>query len=116
MDLDRLSWIELGEERPVDADQRIVDPHHHLWERGGSRYLAEELFKDTSRSHNVTDTVFGECLAAYDKESEKKLRPLGETAFVVNEAKRRKMISIDATCPLVTKVHNETIRLSLIHI
>ncbi len=88
MDLDRLSWIELGEERPVDADQRIVDPHHHLWERGGSRYLAEELFKDTSRSHNVTDTVFVECLAEYDKESEKKLRPLGETAFVVNEAKR----------------------------
>ena len=34
----------------------------------------------------------------------------GVAKSVVNEAKKRKMISIDATCPLVTKVHNETIR------
>ena len=34
----------------------------------------------------------------------------GVPKSVVNEAKQRKMISIDATCPLVTKVHNETIR------
>tara|TARA_B100001741_G_C16483284_1_gene565936 strand:+ start:94 stop:1047 length:954 start_codon:yes stop_codon:yes gene_type:complete len=34
----------------------------------------------------------------------------GVAKSVMNEAKQRKMISIDATCPLVTKVHNETIR------
>ena len=34
----------------------------------------------------------------------------GVAKSVVKEAKKRKMISIDATCPLVTKVHNETIR------
>ena len=34
----------------------------------------------------------------------------GVAKSVMNEAKKRKMISIDATCPLVTKVHNETIR------
>ena len=34
----------------------------------------------------------------------------GVAKSVVNEAKQRQMISIDATCPLVTKVHNETIR------
>lgn len=34
----------------------------------------------------------------------------GVAKSVVNEANKRKMISIDATCPLVTKVHNETIR------
>ena len=34
----------------------------------------------------------------------------GVAKSVFNEAKHRKMISIDATCPLVTKVHNETIR------
>ena len=25
------------------ADREIVDPHHHLWDRPDSRYLAEEL-------------------------------------------------------------------------
>ena len=34
----------------------------------------------------------------------------GVAKSVINEAKQRKMISIDATCPLVTKVHNETIK------
>ena len=34
----------------------------------------------------------------------------GVAKSVMNEAKQRQMISIDATCPLVTKVHNETIR------
>ncbi len=34
----------------------------------------------------------------------------GVPKSVFKEAKKRKMISIDATCPLVTKVHNETIK------
>ena len=34
----------------------------------------------------------------------------GVARAVVDEAKRRNMIAIDATCPLVTKVHNETRR------
>ena len=34
----------------------------------------------------------------------------GVAKSVVQEAEERNMISIDATCPLVTKVHNETIR------
>ncbi len=34
----------------------------------------------------------------------------GVAKSVVKEANQRKMITIDATCPLVTKVHNETVR------
>ena len=34
----------------------------------------------------------------------------GVAKSVIKEAKDRKMVSIDATCPLVTKVHNETVR------
>ena len=34
----------------------------------------------------------------------------GVAKSVVQEAEERNMVSIDATCPLVTKVHNETIR------
>ncbi|MBB33377.1 MAG: amidohydrolase [Acidimicrobiaceae bacterium] len=88
MKLDRLDWIQLGEETPVDANLRIVDPHHHLWDRGGSRYLAEELHEDTSKGHNVTNTVFIECKAEYRRNSQERFRSLGETEFVVKEAER----------------------------
>ena len=90
MNLDRLEWINSGQEPPVDSEQRIIDPHHHLWERGGSRYRAEELSEDTSRGHTVTDTVFVECLANYRKEAQKELRSIGETEFVVDESVRSK--------------------------
>ena len=88
MNLDRLDWINSGQELPIDSGQKIIDPHHHLWDRGGSRYLAEQLSKDTSRGHAVTDTVFVECLANYRKEGEKKFRSIGETEFVFNESQR----------------------------
>ncbi len=90
MNLDRLDWIKSGQEAPVDSEQIIIDPHHHLWERGGSRYRAEELSEDTSRGHTVTDTVFVECLANYRKEARSELRSIGETEFVVNESVRSK--------------------------
>ena len=93
MKLDRLDWINLGEETPVDPNLRIVDPHHHLWERGGSRYLAEELHEDTSKGHNVTNTIFVECKAEYRPNGEEKFRSLGETEFVVKEAERLEELS-----------------------
>ena len=88
MKLDRLHWIQLGEETPVDPNLRIVDPHHHLWDRGGSRYLAEELHEDTSKGHNVTNTVFVECKAEYRRNSQERFQSLGETEFVAKEAER----------------------------
>ena len=88
MKLDRLDWIQLGEETPVDPNLRIVDPHHHLWDRGGSRYLAEELHEDTSKGHNVTNTVFVECKAEYRRNSQERFQSLGETEFVAKEAER----------------------------
>ena len=88
MDLDRLDWIALGQEEAIDPSIRIVDPHHHLWHRGGSRYLAEELYGDLTSTHNVTDTVFVECMANYDRDKPKEFQPVGETTFVVEESAR----------------------------
>ncbi len=86
MKLDRLEWINNGQETPIDSTQRIIDPHHHLWERDGSRYRAEELSQDTARAHAVSDTVFVECLASYRKEEQEERRSIGETEFVVEES------------------------------
>ena len=86
MELDRFDWLERRVEAALDPDQRIVDPHHHLWDRGGSTYLASELLADLTGSHNVVKSVFVECMANYDRSAERHLKPIGETAFVAAEA------------------------------
>ena len=85
---DRHQWLAQRLEVAIDPDRQIIDPHHHLWDRGGSTYLAAELGQDTHASHNVTHTVFVECSSAYDLEaSEQSLAPVGETRFVADQAK-----------------------------
>ena len=66
----------------------ICDPHHHLWDRQGHRYLLDELLADTGASdargacHNVRSTVFVECAAMVRAAGPLALRPVGETEFV----------------------------------
>lgn len=86
MELDRFEWLAGRVEEAVDAQQRIVDPHHHLWNRGGSTYLAPELLADTGATHNVTQTVFVECMSKYNRDAPEPLQPVGETVFVAAEA------------------------------
>jgi L-fuconolactonase len=66
----------------------IIDPHHHLWDRQGNRYLLDELLADTGQAdahgaqHNVRGTVFVECASMYRADGPATLRPVGETEFV----------------------------------
>ena len=59
----------------------IVDPHHHLWDRGGHRYLLDELLTDTASGHRVVATVFVDCMAFYRADGPAALRPVGEVEF-----------------------------------
>jgi L-fuconolactonase len=86
MELDRFDWLNQVQEVAVDPHRRIVDAHHHLWDRGGSTYLAAELRADTTATHNVTDTVFVECMSRYRREGPEQLRPAGEIEFVAAQA------------------------------
>ena len=45
-------------EEPLDPNQLIVDPHHHLFVRTGLRYLLDEFLADLRTGHNVRATVF----------------------------------------------------------
>ena len=83
----RFDWLDGRQEQPIDGAIPIIDPHHHLWDRPDSRYLASELHHDVTGSHNVTHTVFVECGFAYD-EGPHHLRPVGETRAVAAEAER----------------------------
>ena len=75
-------WLARRVEEPLDADQAICDPHHHLWDHPTDRYLLEELRADTGAGHRVVRTVFVECASAYRTDGPEALRPVGETEFV----------------------------------
>jgi predicted TIM-barrel fold metal-dependent hydrolase len=79
---DRAAWLALGAEPAIDAELPICDPHHHLWEFPGSRYLYEELMADLGAGHRIVATVFVECEQRYRADGPVALRPVGETEFV----------------------------------
>ena len=57
-------WRASVDETVVDPEQRIVDPHHHLWPPGGPLpYSLDELRADVGSGHRVERTVFVECRA-----------------------------------------------------
>ena len=85
-DYERHEWLAKRVETAIDPDRPIIDPHHHLWHRDDSTYLAAELLRDTRASHNVTHTVFVECSADYDTDATAEMAPVGETRFVRREA------------------------------
>lgn len=74
-------WIATGQEPALEPELPICDPHHHLWDHPGSRYLLEELVADTA-DHNVLTTVFVECGSMYADDGPAALAPVGETVFV----------------------------------
>lgn len=70
-------------EMALEPDLLICDPHHHLWDRSGSRYLLDELTADLDSGHRVDHTVFIECASSYREDGPESFRPVGETEFVV---------------------------------
>jgi L-fuconolactonase len=51
-------WLGKLKEEILEPDLAIVDPHHHLWDHLGSRYLFDELLADVNSGHNIVATVF----------------------------------------------------------
>ncbi|MHB1133105.1 MAG: amidohydrolase family protein [Chloroflexota bacterium] len=78
----RQEWLDRWREEILEPELPIVDPHHHLWDRPGWRYLFDELLADLASGHNITATVFMECREMYRAEGPQALRPVGETEFV----------------------------------
>ena len=76
------AWLAQTREEALEPDLPIVDPHHHLWDFPGSRYLFDELLVDMRAGHNVVATVFVECTAMYRADGPDPMRPVGETEFV----------------------------------
>jgi len=81
------AWLDQVTEPIIDPQRAIVDPHHHLWQRGeGNDYVLEHLWADTETGHHITKTVFVECGAGYRDSGPQHLRCIGETEFVAGIA------------------------------
>jgi predicted TIM-barrel fold metal-dependent hydrolase len=77
----RPDWLGLRNEEIIDPKRPIVDPHHHLWDRGGQRYLIEEMTSDIASGHNVVATVYVEARSMYRAQETEAFRPVGEVEF-----------------------------------
>ena len=78
----RQDWLDRRKEPVLEPGLPIVDPHHHLWIRPGSRYLVDDLLADTNSGHNIVATVYVQAHSMYRDFGPVELRPVGETEFV----------------------------------
>ena len=46
----RLDWLSRTDEAAIEPEFPIIDPHHHLWDRPGNRYMLEDLVEVAERS------------------------------------------------------------------
>ena len=77
----REDWLALRTEEIIDPKRPIVDPHHHLWDRGGLRYMIEEMSDDIASGHNIVATVYVDCRSMYRASGPEAFRPVGEVEF-----------------------------------
>ncbi|HEV7391491.1 MAG TPA: amidohydrolase family protein [Burkholderiales bacterium] len=77
----RAKWRSLHREEILEPDLPIIDPHHHLWERGGNRYFLDEFLDDARTGHNIRASVFVECGSFYRKTGPVPMASVGEVEF-----------------------------------
>ena len=76
------AWLELTQEDVLDPGLPICDPHHHLWDKPGDRYMIDEISRDVGSGHNIVQTVFVEVDAMYRSSGPEEMRPIGESEWV----------------------------------
>jgi L-fuconolactonase len=78
----REAWLAQVTEEIIAPGLPIIDPHHHLWDHPGERYLIDDLLADTATGHDIRATVFIQCGAMYRATGPEPEKPIGETEFV----------------------------------
>ena len=94
----------------VDRAVKIVE--QAIKKYGSPIYVRHEIVhnKDVVKSLESLGAIFVDEITDAPENSTIIFSAHGVPKSVFINAKKRKMLSIDATCPLVTKVHNETIK------
>jgi L-fuconolactonase len=77
----RQDWLDRRKEPILEPELPIVDPHHHLWQRPGWRFLLDDLLLDLNSGHNIVATVFMEARSMYRDQGPEEMKPVGEVEF-----------------------------------
>ncbi|WP_330208788.1 MULTISPECIES: amidohydrolase family protein [unclassified Pseudomonas] len=77
----RPDWLARVQEPVVDPGRSIVDAHHHLWDRPGQRYLAEDYLVDVTGGHRVVASVYVQCRSMLSVDAAEPVQPLGEVEY-----------------------------------
>ena len=57
--LSQAEWLAQISEEIIDPEQRIIDPHHHLWDLEFGKYLNDDFIEDINKSgHNIKASVY----------------------------------------------------------
>ena len=71
------AWLEQSREEALDPSLPICDPHHHLWDKPGDRYMIDEVTSDMGSGHNVVQSIFVEVDSMYRDLGRRRCGPLG---------------------------------------
>lgn len=82
----REDWLAKGAEAPIEPGRPIIDPHHHLWERPGARYLFHDLLADVEAGLNIVSTVYIQCRSMHRAGEPPEMAPVGEVEFAAGAA------------------------------
>lgn len=77
----RKDWLDQHKEPILEPELPIIDPHHHLWQRPGWRYMLDDLLLDAGSGHKIVATVYMEARSMYRDQGPEEMRPVGETEF-----------------------------------
>jgi predicted TIM-barrel fold metal-dependent hydrolase len=77
----RHDWLAASHEDALEPALPIVDPHHHLWDRPGWRYLLEDILADIASGHDIRATVYIQARAMHRADGPVAMQPVGETEF-----------------------------------
>ncbi len=82
----RPDWLALRGEAVLDPGQRVIDSHHHLYQRPGLRYLLDDYLADLDCGHDIRATVAVQARAMLRADGPPELASLGETEFLNGQA------------------------------
>ena len=78
----RDEWLSQTSEEILEPNLPIIDPHHHIWDRPGWRYMIDDIAQDLASGHNIIATVFVQCHSMHRANGPEEMAPVGETEFV----------------------------------
>lgn len=78
----REDWLALAHEEIIAPDQPILDAHHHLWDRPGSRYVAADFLQDVAQGHDIRASLYVQCRTGYRADGPVEFQPVGEVETI----------------------------------